>query len=482
MRLPLPAGHPPAQRDFTRSLHQQYESLVRWSFNGDWLSWDSDLPLGAPAHSDAPFGFKPFCFETARQLGYTSVLWIDSSIIALSALNSLFDYIESRGFLFFEEDHSIGEYCHDEAVVTLGLNRETSFRLRSCWACAIGLDFTHARAGTFLNEWSLLALDGRSFPGPKWIGSHGFPRPAASDPRVKGHRYDQTAASALAYRLDLLPWWTKQDFARHLYNDRRTTYAGQSSTRDDNERTVCQPPQSVPSLVGNAAHSLEIIIFSWPGQKDAALALQSSLSAIAPTRVLHSGQDRQSDWHVLPDDTYFAAQWNWLLSHAAADFVLHVQADARCNNWHALVERARTVTAHTAVGIYEPHIDYCEIQYDLTLLRPISPGVFEIPVTDCTCWMIRRDIYQAFSPIDTSINRLGWGVPAVAAALAGERNLSVVRDYSTSVLHPPGRGYSTNEARMQRVAYFNALPTRIRESAERRIDEMRKRHVFVAPR
>jgi hypothetical protein len=222
--LKLPANHPQVKRDFALAIERQLHCLSSHGYEGTWLGWQSDLPTGSPSHNEAPFGFKPFCLMEAVARGYTTVLWMDASVVPVGPINSMFQHIEENGFLFFEEDHSVGEFCGDAALETLGLTREKSFELRSCWACVIGLNLNQPLSRCFLEEWARLAKDGKTFAGPKWSGVKGFPRTASADPRVKGHRYDQAAASVLAHRLGLIPWRTKVEFAQVLQNDRPSTY------------------------------------------------------------------------------------------------------------------------------------------------------------------------------------------------------------------------------------------------------------------
>jgi hypothetical protein len=63
-----------------------------------------------------------------------------------------------------------------------------------------------------LQQWKERARDGVTFPGPKWSGVFGWPRTASQDPRVKGHRYDQTAASVIALKLGMDQWKSKSLF------------------------------------------------------------------------------------------------------------------------------------------------------------------------------------------------------------------------------------------------------------------------------
>jgi hypothetical protein len=189
-------------------------------FDGDFIVWDSKYPAGSPTHDDSPFAFKPFCFAAAAQAGYELVLWLDASICIKQSLDPLFAQIEEKGFLFFEVDHSVGEYCKDPALGPLGITREESFAMPSCWACAIGLNLRAPMAQQFLAEWKRLAVDGVTFPGAKWSGVRGWDRTVSADPRVKGHRHDQTAASVIAHRLQMRPWLPRATFNTFLRNDR----------------------------------------------------------------------------------------------------------------------------------------------------------------------------------------------------------------------------------------------------------------------
>ena len=131
------------------------------------------------------------------------MLWLDAGIRIRRSLDPLFESIQRRGYLFFPERHSVGEYCKDDALGPLGITREESFAIPSCWAAVMGLDFESPKAVEFLRQWKERAADGVTFPGPKWSGVNGWPLTASKDPRVKGHRHDQTAASVIAHRLGM---------------------------------------------------------------------------------------------------------------------------------------------------------------------------------------------------------------------------------------------------------------------------------------
>lgn len=218
---PPPPNHPQMVRDFRPGIERLGASLTASGYDGAFLYWDSDYPNGSPTHQESPCGFKPFCFLEAAEAGYDLVLWLDATVEVTRSVDGLFRAIERDGYLFFAEDHSIGEYCKDEALGTLGLTREAALKMPCCWASAIGLDLRTPRAKEFLKQWSDLAVDGITFPGPRWSGIRGYPLLASPDPRVKGHRCDQTAGSVVALRLGMDQWKPKAYFQQFLRNERR---------------------------------------------------------------------------------------------------------------------------------------------------------------------------------------------------------------------------------------------------------------------
>jgi len=218
---PPPPGHPKVLfQDFSRGIQRIKEALTKCHFKGEFISWEDLYPGGSPTHQQVPFAFKPFCFYEALKRGYQLILWMDSSIIIKQPLEPLFEMIERDGYLIFQEDHSVGQYCKDDALEPLGITREESFTMPSCSAGVIGLNLADPRSMEFLRQWKERACDGISFSGPKWSGVRGWPRTASQDPRVNGHRHDQTAASVIALKLGMDRWQSKKLFHEFFENDR----------------------------------------------------------------------------------------------------------------------------------------------------------------------------------------------------------------------------------------------------------------------
>jgi hypothetical protein len=215
-------GHPEViWQDFGRGIRRLRSSLVINGFDGDFLTWETSYPRASPPHEVSPFAFKPFCFHEAYERGYRKILWADSSIVVKRPLPPLFDRLVADGYLLFNGTHSVGAYCTDHALETLEITRSEAFEIPCCRGSVLGLNLSDSIAVAFLRRWTQLALDGVSFPGPKWSGVGGWPRTASQDPRVRGHRHDQTAASVLAQALKMTRWQSIELFDEYFEIDRR---------------------------------------------------------------------------------------------------------------------------------------------------------------------------------------------------------------------------------------------------------------------
>jgi hypothetical protein len=206
--------------------------------------------------------------------------------------------------------------------------------------------------------------------------------------------------------------------------------------------------------------NVQAFIFNWKGHHSRAAALERQVAELAPVRVINSEEgvrDRYPHWVHLDDSAYFAAQWQRALALFSADVFFHVQADARCDRFDHLFAGARAAFRRHPVGIYEPNIDFVYYRYDTARLHPLEPGLFEVPLTDCTCWFIEGGVLRSAPGVDPAVNRYGWGVAPTVAAVARRQRRLVLRDYRVTVWHPRGRGYSSEAARRDQAAHLRWL-------------------------
>ncbi len=178
------------------------KNLDAVGFSGTKMFWRDSFPAGK-THAAIPYGFKPFAFDEARKAGFKKVLWMDAAELVEKSVQPIFDHIERVSyFLMNNVGFNNGEWCSDAALKTLNLDREESFKMPHLMACVMGFDFENIVCNEFLDRWLALANDGKTFIG-KHTNANGE---VSKDKRVRGHRHDQTAASALSLKLGMNQW------------------------------------------------------------------------------------------------------------------------------------------------------------------------------------------------------------------------------------------------------------------------------------
>lgn len=212
-------------KNYLNGLKRLEESLKRVGFDGDFIYWSDEYPPGSPAQLETPFAFKIFCFMEARKRGYELILWIDPSGVVIRPLDPIFERMEKEGYAIFKNGRiMLGQWCSDVALKSSGMTREESLKIPEINAAVIGLNMKNEKAVEFFNKWHAWAMDGVIFRGieDKILNEkdyedikYNIANRVSNDPRVFGHRYDQSAAGIIAYQLGmkLLP-----DGVEHYYS------------------------------------------------------------------------------------------------------------------------------------------------------------------------------------------------------------------------------------------------------------------------
>lgn len=179
------------------------------------------LPPNSQPHQRVPYQFKPYAFQEAIDKGFTSVLWLDASCYPVKDLSPLFDIIEKQGYLVFLNGWTTGEWTADSALEPLGVTREELFTYPHAIGGILGFDFTNSQSHDVFQKWKQLSHT--AFAGD-WKNDKGQ---CSSDPRVLGHRHDQTAISVLAHKAGwrftppdegkLLTYGQNNDFILNLF-------------------------------------------------------------------------------------------------------------------------------------------------------------------------------------------------------------------------------------------------------------------------
>jgi hypothetical protein len=199
------------QSKFLRYAEQHAPHYTRMVFK--------TLPIGCPQHGsmeEGAYAFKIYAIDEAIKRGYRYIMWLDTSMMIIRPMQSLWDHIVKIGWYVCPQGGSLlGEYVSDEALAIYGIDRTLAMQIQLPYSGIVGLDMEDFGKDIF-REWKLLCERGafkghhyaphnpnRAAGGGKTIGH------VSADKRVVGHRHDESALGFVLYKLGLTYWYTE---------------------------------------------------------------------------------------------------------------------------------------------------------------------------------------------------------------------------------------------------------------------------------
>lgn len=197
--------------NYMKGLARLSDSL-RNNFDGDLIAFTNEASIGSPTHEENPYAFKIYAIQKAIDAGYTQILWLDCSCYAIAPLKTVFDIVDSRGYIMQDAGHYVGEWTNDAALNGFGVTRDEAMKMK-CYGNAgfLGLNMENDIASKFFSGWKFYMNMGL-FKG-KWDNNE-FTE--SIDPRVRGHRHDLSVGSLMANRLGM----------KYVLGDQYLQYAG----------------------------------------------------------------------------------------------------------------------------------------------------------------------------------------------------------------------------------------------------------------
>lgn len=175
-------------------LDRQVESLM--SLEGvDLLGYRDSYPEGCPTHQEIPYAFKSFMLKKAIDLGYKTILWMDSAVWMQHDLTPLFEQIERDGYLIFRNGWTQANWSTDAQLAAFNLTRDEAESMPHPMACVIGFhinDETIEWIHDYINAYPL-------FVG-EWNNANNV---CSNDSRCLGSRHDQTILGFIANQYGL---------------------------------------------------------------------------------------------------------------------------------------------------------------------------------------------------------------------------------------------------------------------------------------
>lgn len=180
-----------------------------------WQLFYDDYPAGCPTQEQSQYAFKIFALERAIREGFRYVLWMDAAFSPVASIEPLWKEIERAGWYVPPQGNEmLDRWCSDDALGIFNIDRAKAGIIPLVYSGLVGLDMqTASFIGTRVwREWERLyswgTFDGchvnlpgqpRQPWGQKWQGH------VSHDPKVQGHRHDESALSYVLWSLGLVP-------------------------------------------------------------------------------------------------------------------------------------------------------------------------------------------------------------------------------------------------------------------------------------
>lgn len=162
---------------YQKKMERLQASLVGKT-DADFIHFTSEFEVSAQPHAQVPYMFKPYAIQKAISLGYETILWLDSPIVATQDLSPVFEYIERHGYVFFaNHGHPLGRWTNQACLDYFHRTREQAMEITQIMACAQGLCMRHEITQKYMNRYLECASNGLFIGG--WAN----------------FRHDQTCAS-----------------------------------------------------------------------------------------------------------------------------------------------------------------------------------------------------------------------------------------------------------------------------------------------
>jgi predicted O-methyltransferase YrrM len=201
-----------------------------------WRIYHSDYPKDCPPHNLQMYAFKLFAMEEAIRAGFRYILWMDSSLAPLASIEPLWKIIKKQGYYAapqYDGDitppprhwsskigATLGTWCSDSALGVFGISRQEAFEIPLALTGLVGLDMRNPIAQKIWDMHKTFYARGvfngahQNVRGQQITpsGNGKFIGHVSDDPRVHGHRHDETSFSFALHKLGLKPvnlgFWT----------------------------------------------------------------------------------------------------------------------------------------------------------------------------------------------------------------------------------------------------------------------------------
>lgn len=211
-------------------------------------------------------------------------------------------------------------------------------------------------------------------------------------------------------------------------------------------------------------------IFSWRGQYENAVKLETQLIPFVDNLVVINSDDdnKPGHWINIGNECYFSDQFRKALELASQydyDVLMHIQADVSFGDWSKVFESAKRSNEKYNWAVFAPNVDDTFYISHRTDVFPLDNNYRVVATPDNSCWMIKKEYVNLLNGYLHLMenNHFGWGWDLIVCGLAHHNGDKVIRDYSITIDHPKSTGYKKEEAEQEMMETFNKSPKFLQE-------------------
>jgi hypothetical protein len=162
----------------------------------DFLLFKEFSEINSPTHYEIPYAFKFYCLKKAIEMGYETILWLDSSMYAIKDIKPVFDYLEENYYAVTWSEFNNAQWTNDKMLDFFHYTRDEAEKTRHLFSGFFGINIKFPKFNEFYSMYENTL--------PYLRGNHSnHMKTESSDRRCLGHRHDQSALSLIFNRLGM---------------------------------------------------------------------------------------------------------------------------------------------------------------------------------------------------------------------------------------------------------------------------------------
>jgi hypothetical protein len=168
------------------------KSFIHHGWAYDMFFW-RDEPINEHFDPNQPYTIKAAALHEAIKMGYTRILWLDSSVWCVKDPNPIMDIINAEAGYFWSSGYNLAQTATDADLEFTGWDRDYAEQLPELSSSMFGVNIENPKGQIFVD----------TFFKAKEAGVFGTSRlhnNASKDKRFLFGRQDQTAATIAFYK------------------------------------------------------------------------------------------------------------------------------------------------------------------------------------------------------------------------------------------------------------------------------------------